>query len=1532
MKINLLLILFISTILYGSSAFGAIKYGNYIDARIGDIENQTMDQLLFFPDREWLYDFDTEVPLQGVTASASAIDTSTAYYMTSPQSMLWTSAMGASLTLDANIILPYVWPHQYMLTVGLFQEDIPTGNDQRIFKIECLSNSDVVLCTRIIYLRKGGWNILSSDIVESRSIAVAKVRITQTAGTPGNIFVDNFMIHAQQNSTQGVATKGIESEKLAIENKDNYPTKELTQEEKDAFLSIAERVIPLPSKTASISIETMDGFRLVYKRYNITIKGKYANGVNPLYYYRSLDKLDQESNPTLQYRQNANLCQQIKEMGKAWYQTNDTSQKAELGKMVSELVRLATTYGGMPNAWYNGSGFAAGVYYAKELLEQEGLLAEVTDQLIQQYSVAEILYREHRWDLLLDEGKDGSNAAGFWKTTCDDLNTASLSTMLCVLVGADNPEKARNLYRMKSWLDNIALTYAPTTEGALKPDGSWFHHWGNRFDNYGWVAGWRGATDYVWWFSHTPFQLNTQTYERMHHMADIHFEVMNKDAYVGPQDNMEKNFTEGFMSLAIAGSADGSSEIDSVMGAYWLAYPNDYSYKYNSDWVSKVKAAGIVAATKQQTNTTLSYDISNVHRWENWQVYTRGLSDASYHTQYVRDGFLFYNIGGISLCKEGEATGMQNKYGSSLLLRHEEDYGNITPGYNFSRAPGVTSLVSDDSELRQISYQKGTSPFVGGLSTENNNGIFVQEFDDRTSGRYSGRPAQNLRFKKSYFYFGNDIIALASGISNNQGTTNIETGLMQEPVSFDKNLISFSNSSSSTNSTYNKQYNSTDVPWMYNNTHRIGVYLTPNQKYRLFKGEQTFGLLKGDIISTYLEHGAQETGWYEFIMRLNTSSGDMKDLNEKMMKEDPIYKVSQRNDKAHIVYSSQINSTGFAIFDPTGIETHETPLLEVNKPCVIMIQELKGEGQLILTVADPDKNFSITDENPMGWSVPSEIEISLKGKYQIIQSNSENVNLSVDEVNKTTNVTFVVKDGLSSEIKLQENREKNSLPWIEDFSWPNETIVDDGLSSWSLVAFESQEIGYAYVEDYALVMSGTNCNWESGHINISTENKVDIFVKAHCQEPLRINGNDSLSIFYSIDNQPRQLLINLVDDFEAQEISIQGLNGDSLQIFIEARIDKNNAAYVIDEIRVQKTIIELTGIEISPQHKEMMVGEEFTPSIIFTPANADDQRYTLISGNPDIISLSDQEGIQALKQGIAKVIVSSNNEAYHDTLEISVSYPGLPSPWIQYSLGNSNLAETQVIVDEFTIKANGQIIGGETDHFHYVYQEVIGDFAFVAKLENFLPNSTDAQAGIMLREELTDQSRNVALIYYPLEGTAFQYRPIAEDVTQVKSGIIKTLPCWLKLERVDSRIASYESTNGTDWNPIRSTSIDLKDTLFIGMAVSGKDGFSTATFQQVLLEKKGITAVGNVTSSNSINVYPNPASSEIRITNNDLQTITSLELFNIQGQKIFSKPCQINTGQGFAINLEKLSLVNGQYFLKIYQKETISKTVKFIIE
>ena len=85
-------------------------------------------------------------------------------------------------------------------------------------------------------------------------------------------------------------------------------------------------------------------------------------------------------------------------------------------------------------------------------------------------------------------------------------------------------------------------------------------------------------------------------------------------------------------------------------------------------------------------------------------------------------------------------------------------------------------------------------------------------------------------------------------------------------------------------------------------------------------------------------------------------------------------------------------------------------------------------------------------------------------------------------------------------------------------------------------------------------------------------------------------------------------------------------------------------------------------------------------------------------------------------------------------------------------------------------------------------------------------------------------------------------------------------------------------------------------------------------------------AVANITdiSLNVFHIYPNPVKDNITIKFNDLQTTVSMYIYNIQGQKIYSKD---KVNQDVIINTSHLS--TGVYFINVLSnKQTITK--KFI--
>ncbi len=157
-----------------------------------------------------------------------------------------------------------------------------------------------------------------------------------------------------------------------------------------------------------------------------------------------------------------------------------------------------------------------------------------------------------------------------------------------------------------------------------------------------------------------------------------------------------------------------------------------------------------------------------------------------------------------------------------------------------------------------------------------------------------------------------------------------------------------------------------------------------------------------------------------------------------------------------------------------------------------------------------------------------------------------------------------------------------------------------------------------------------------------------------------------------------------------------------------------------------------------------------------------------------------------------------------------------------------------------TIAGSGADIWNQSDNFHYRSIPLRGDGAIVARIGGIQPTNTLAKAGIMIRETLSERSKNVSIFLISGKGNAFQFRtkPGANTVsTAVPPGIFD----WLKLVREGSTFTGYISTSGDQeiWTKIGSVSLDMSTHVRIGLAVSSRDNriLANAAFSTVAIDR-----------------------------------------------------------------------------------------------
>lgn len=182
----------------------------------------------------------------------------------------------------------------------------------------------------------------------------------------------------------------------------------------------------------------------------------------------------------------------------------------------------------------------------------------------------------------------------------------------------------------------------------------------------------------------------------------------------------------------------------------------------------------------------------------------------------------------------------------------------------------------------------------------------------------------------------------------------------------------------------------------------------------------------------------------------------------------------------------------------------------------------------------------------------------------------------------------------------------------------------------------------------------------------------------------------------------------------------------------------------------------------------------------------------------------------------------------------------LPSPWQSRDIGTVGIAgstsyESGIENGTFTVKGAGADIWGYNDTFQFVYRQLNGNGTITARVAS-LTNTTHtaAKAGVMIRENLNGNSKNVMVKVTPGNGIAFQYRTTT-GYTLGGSYRANFAPYWVRLTRAGNTFTAYQSPNGSNWTRIDSATISMATSVYVGLAVTSHDisTLCTATINNV---------------------------------------------------------------------------------------------------
>lgn len=180
---------------------------------------------------------------------------------------------------------------------------------------------------------------------------------------------------------------------------------------------------------------------------------------------------------------------------------------------------------------------------------------------------------------------------------------------------------------------------------------------------------------------------------------------------------------------------------------------------------------------------------------------------------------------------------------------------------------------------------------------------------------------------------------------------------------------------------------------------------------------------------------------------------------------------------------------------------------------------------------------------------------------------------------------------------------------------------------------------------------------------------------------------------------------------------------------------------------------------------------------------------------------------------------------------------GPMGPWQDQDVGDTGATGTAAVSNAvFSISGSGADIWGSADAFHYVYQNWSGDGAMVIRVTNVDETDTYARAGIMFRASLDPGSPHAFVFYRAGGETGFEARLDSNNSAWVDATWAND-PYWVKLVRLQDTFIAYDSPDGTNWNEIGTTNVDMPTNILVGLAVTSHDygTLCTATLDNLQL-------------------------------------------------------------------------------------------------
>jgi len=621
--------------------------------------------------------------------------------------------------------------------------------------------------------------------------------------------------------------------------------------------------------------------------------------------------------------------------------------------------------------------------------------------------------------------------------------------LISVLLMEDSPEKVARMLAFRDYLIHVG-NFAPGYADTIKPDYTIFHHAAAYQNVYG-VQGVTTLAMLDWLMRGTRFSLPEETTERLRDTLMAQFDIA-ADFQLHPALSGRFPYTNsGIDRFMLPGFAFAAMEdnrlVEPGLGAAlaWAYRRTDLADTFGSllprlNYYGSFGTLQIMAEAVRQAeglewepptgHFTFPYGAAANHKRPGWAASVRGWS------RYVWD----WESG-----HQGENPyGRYLAFGSLLLFTRGEPLSlqasgiDLDGGFHWAYAPGATTkALPMDRVLYEIEptplYREGKhrnfsgSTFAGGVSHRGLNGFYAMNLKDTVPSE--GKPLfdDSFRARKSFLFVDNQVIALGSGIANDDSDFPTITTLFQSTTENGRAMID----GATIDSAHWQRYDG----GVFTDPQGNQYIVPPGQSVVLEQSEQSSLVprriaasaaggsgpahlpVSAPHVKAWLDHGPSPgNGAYEYQILIQGEPGTASTLAATRS-----YRVHRRDNEAHVVEHLGKNLTAYAVFTPQNglpgaVEAVDTPLL--------LIAGESGD-ELRLSLADPDLRLGVWPRNmsrmpdairnqPAGSHVA---EIRLSGHWMLREPHPDVVALAAHP--GQTAVRIRLDHGLTRELVFQ---------------------------------------------------------------------------------------------------------------------------------------------------------------------------------------------------------------------------------------------------------------------------------------------------------------------------------------------------------------------------------------------------------------------------------------------------------------------------------------------------------------------------------